>query len=143
MFAALTWTALLSLAAAPMGAAEVRAVLDAQVKSWNKGDLDGFLSAYWDDERLTFFSGGDVSKGIKAVRERYHKRYKAEGKEMGKLSFTEVEIEVVAADYAVVRGRFRLEMKAGEPTGLFTLWMRKQTGGWKIIHDHTSASEKK
>src|SRR3954466_12548762 len=92
----------------PKAARDVRAVLDAQVKAWNKGDLDGFLDAYWDDDRLTFYSGGDVNKGLKAVRERYHKRYKAEGKEMGTLSFSDLDIQVVAADFAVVRGRYRL-----------------------------------
>ena len=28
-------------------AAKVRAVLDAQVKAWNKGDLEGFMRGYW------------------------------------------------------------------------------------------------
>jgi uncharacterized protein (TIGR02246 family) len=131
------------LADEPRAARDVRAVLDAQVKAWNKGDLDGFLDGYWDDDRLTFYSGGDINKGLKAVRERYHKRYKAEGKEMGTLSFSDLDIQVVAADFAVVRGRYRLVMKKDEPTGLFTLWMRKLPGGWKVIHDHTSAGEKK
>jgi ketosteroid isomerase-like protein len=27
------------------------------------------------------------------------------------------------------------------PHGLFTLVLRKISGGWKIVHDHTSAAE--
>jgi beta-aspartyl-peptidase (threonine type) len=122
---------------------EIRTLLDAQVKAWNQGDLDGFVSAYWNDDRVTFFSGGDVSKGFKPLRDRYFKRYKAEGKEMGQLAFENLEIEPVGPDFATARGRFRLKMKEDQPPGLFTLWLRKFPDGWKIVHDHSSAAEKK
>lgn len=121
----------------------VRALLDAQVKAWNTGDLDGFLAAYWNDDRVTFFSGGDVSKGFKPLRDRYFQRYKAQGKEMGQLAFEDLEIETIAPDFAVARGRFRLQLKASKPTGLFTLWVKKTPEGWRITHDHTSAAETK
>ena len=124
-------------------ASEIRTLLDAQVKAWNQGDLDGFVSAYWNDDRVTFFSGGDVSKGFKPLRDRYFKRYKAEGKEMGQLAFENLEIEPVGPDFATARGRFRLKMKEDQPTGLVTLWLRKCPDGWKIVHDHSSAAEKK
>ena len=124
-------------------ASEIRTLLDAQVKAWNQGDLDGFVSAYWNDDRVTFFSGGDVSKGFKPLRDRYFKRYKAEGKEMGQLAFENLEIEPVGPDFATARGRFRLKMKEDQPTGLVTLWLRKFPDGWKIVHDHSSAAEKK
>jgi len=124
-------------------ASEIRTLLDAQVKAWNQGDLDGFVSAYWNDDRVTFFSGGDVSKGFKPLRDRYFKRYKADGKEMGQLAFENLEIEPVGPDFATARGRFRLKMKEDQPTGLFTLWLRKFPDGWKIVHDHSSAAEKK
>lgn len=122
---------------------QVRAVLEEQVAAWNAGDLDRFLETYWDDDGLTFFSGGDVNQGLKAVRERYNRRYRAEGKEMGRLSFTELEVFILGEKEAVARARWRLEMKTDNPGGLFTLWLRKMPGGWKIVHDHTSAAEKK
>ncbi len=121
----------------------VRALLDAQVKAWNTGDLDGFVSAYWNDDRVTFFSGNDVSRGFKPLRDRYFKRYKAEGKEMGQLAFEDLEIKSVSPDCAVARGRYRLKMKASEPTGLFTLWVKKTPEGWRITHDHTSTANPK
>jgi uncharacterized protein (TIGR02246 family) len=139
MFAMTAWAA----PAEDEAKKQVRAVLDAQVAAWNKGDLDRFLEGYWDDPGLTFFAGGNVSKGLKAVRERYQKRYKAEGKEMGKLSFSEMEVFILGEKEALVRARWQLEMKKDKPGGLFTLWMRKLPGGWKVVHDHTSAAEKK
>lgn len=122
---------------------EIRKVLLNQVEAWNRGDLDGFLSAYWQDDAVTFYSGGDVSKGFKSLRDRYFKRYKSDGKEMGRLSFSDLEVTPVDEKFAVSRGRFNLVLKEEKPTGLFTLWLRKFPEGWKIIHDHTSAAEKK
>lgn len=130
-------------------AADVRAVLDAQAAAWNKGDLDGFMAGYWNDERLTFISGGTILRGWKATKERYEKRYRADGKEMGKLTFSELEIEPLAPTAAVVRGKFELvfekepDPKKKRPSGRFTLVVKKFADGWKVTHDHTSVDEPK
>jgi beta-aspartyl-peptidase (threonine type) len=116
----------------------IREVLSAQVAAWNKGDLEGFMRGYWDSDRLTFFSGNMRNVGWKATLERYQKKYKSEGKEMGKLAFRDLEIEVLSADAAVVKGRFELDLGKEKPTGLFTLIFRKTPDGWRIVHDHTS-----
>jgi beta-aspartyl-peptidase (threonine type) len=116
----------------------IREVLDAQVVAWNKGDLDGFMKGYWQSEKLTFFSGATRTSGWKATLERYQKKYKADGKEMGKLTFRDLEIEELSADAAVVKGRFELDLGKDKPTGLFTLIFKKTPDGWRIVHDHTS-----
>jgi uncharacterized protein (TIGR02246 family) len=116
----------------------IRAVLDDQVAAWNKGDLPGFMKGYWNSKSLTFYSGKDKKQGWEETLERYKKRYQSDGKEMGKLSFAELEIQVIAPDHAVVKGRWKLEMKKENLEGLFTLIMRKTDDGWRIIHDHTS-----
>lgn len=130
----------------PTAEADIRGVLDAQVEAWNRGDLDGFMAGYKDTEHLRFASGDTVTTGFAATKERYFKRYKADGKEMGKLTFSEVTVEVDSHRMAIVRGRWHLkyEKSADEPHGLFTLTMRWSGGdGWKITSDHTSAAEKK
>lgn len=127
----------------------VRAVLDAQTVAWNKGDLDGFMAGYWNDDALTFISGGEITSGWKKTKERYEKRYKADGKEMGKLTFSELHVETFSPNAAMVRGKFELvfEKEQGEKkktaSGRFTLILRKYPDGWKIVHDHTSTDEKK
>jgi ketosteroid isomerase-like protein len=126
----------------PKGAAAeqaVRKVLDEQAKAWNKGDLDGFMAGYWKSPELTFSSGGDRTKGWQATLERYRKRYQGEGKEMGKLSFSDVEVVVLGADSAFVRGRFQLVRSKDKPSGIFTLILRRFPEGWRIVHDHTSS----
>jgi beta-aspartyl-peptidase (threonine type) len=120
----------------------VRAVLDGQVSDWNRGDLDSFLTGYWNSPKVVFQSGGQRIDGWEAMRDRYRKRYQAEGRAMGRLAFSGVEIEALGPDTAFVRGGWRLTMPDGtHPGGLFTLLFRKFPEGWKIVHDHTSAEE--
>ncbi len=125
--------------AADDSAAEaIRKVLDDQVAAWNKGDLKGFMAGYWRSPDLSFFSGKDKTRGWQATLERYQKRYQAEGKEMGKLTFREIEIEPLGPDGAWVRGRWQLQLSKETVGGLFTLIFKKFPDGWRIVHDHTS-----
>jgi uncharacterized protein (TIGR02246 family) len=148
-----TIVAFLVLLLAPVARADdekdIRAVLDAQAIAWNKGDLDGFMAGYWNDEKLTFISGGDITFGWKKTKERYVKRYQADGKEMGKLVFSDFHAEVLSPTAAVVRGKFELTFekekddKKKHARGRFTLILKKFPDGWKVTHDHTSAEEVK
>lgn len=116
----------------------VRKVLDDQVAAWNKGDLDGFMKGYWDSPELFFISGGKSVQGFKALKERYDTNYRGDGKEMGKLTFSEVHVEPLSPDAALVRGKWQVETKKETVGGWYTLLFRKLDGGWKITHDHTS-----
>jgi uncharacterized protein (TIGR02246 family) len=118
--------------------AAIRKVLDEQVAAWNREDLPGFMAGYWKSKDLTYFSGRERQQGWDAALARYEKRYRAEGKEMGTLSFSDLEIQVLSPDFALVKGRWKLEMKKENPVGLFTLVMKKTNQGWLIVHDHTS-----
>jgi len=120
-------------------AGSVRAVLDQQVRQWNAGDLEGFMQGYDKSPRTRFASGGDVNLGFQTVFDRYRKRY-GDRAAMGTLTFSEVDITVLAPDAAVVFGRYRLQREKDAPTGLFTLLFRKTGEGWRIVHDHTSAA---
>jgi len=117
----------------------IQKLLDDQAAAWNKGDLEGFMAGYWKSEKLSFFSGNKKTAGWDATYERYKKAYQSDGKEMGKLAFEELSIELLGDNHAVVRGRFRLKLKSESPTGIFTLIVRKLPEGWRIVHDHTSS----
>jgi beta-aspartyl-peptidase (threonine type) len=122
----------------PKPADAIRKVLDDQVVAWNKGDLKTFMAGYWESPKLSFYSGSNKTQGWKETLERYRKRYQADGKEMGKLSFSELDVEMLGPDAALVRGRWHVEMTKEKHAGLFTLIVRKLPDGWKIVHDHTS-----
>jgi beta-aspartyl-peptidase (threonine type) len=120
--------------------AAIRKVLDDQVAAWNRGDLDGFMQGYWNSDHLTFFSDDNVEQGWQETYDRYRRRYQAEGKEMGTLNFEDLTIDQTGPKSALVRGRWRLAFKDGKTRGgLFTLLLREEDPGWRIVHDHTSA----
>jgi ketosteroid isomerase-like protein len=120
----------------------IQQVLDAQVQSWNRHDLAGFMTGYWNSPQLTFFSGGELASGWQQAFERYQRRYQSAPGQMGRLEFSELSIETLAPDAAFVRGHWKLTTADGKtPHGLFTLIFRKFPEGWKIVHDHTSAAE--
>ncbi len=116
----------------------IRHVLDSQVAAWNKGDLKGFMTTYWNSPELVFFSGKDVTKGWQGTYDRFQKRYQTEGREMGKLTFHDIEIEPLGPDAGFVRARFELVTSKDKTGGLFTLLVKKLPEGWRIVHDHTS-----
>jgi len=116
----------------------IQQVLDEQTAAWNKGDLQGFMKGYRKSDRLTFFSGDKKTTGWQATLDRYQKKYQGEGKEMGQLTFSEIAIDLLGPDAALVRGRFTLVLGGSKPTGLFTLILKKLPEGWRIVHDHTS-----
>jgi ketosteroid isomerase-like protein len=138
----------LLLAAAFAGAADgstadvkaaVDQVLHTQQDAWNRHDLEAFMAGYWNSPDLTFFSGAHPTAGWQGALDRYRKTYQGEGKEMGKLEFSDTRIEPLGADAAFVRGAWHLTLSNGKtPHGLFTLVFRKFPDGWKIVHDHTS-----
>ena len=117
---------------------DIRRVLDDQVKAWNRGDLVAYMAGYWKSPKLTFSSGKDHTKGWQQTLARYRKRYQGEGREMGKLSFSDLVVTPLGPDSAFVRGRWQLVRSKDQPGGLFTLIFRRLPEGWRIIHDHTS-----
>lgn len=113
------------------------AILANQAEDWNKGDIEGFMKAYWNSEDLTFSSGGKTERGWKATRDRYLKGY-PDRETMGKLTFSQLEVFPLGESAALMLGRWKLERK--EPVGgNFSLVWRKIDGSWLIVHDHTSS----
>jgi uncharacterized protein (TIGR02246 family) len=118
---------------------EIRTVLRAQQEAWNGGDIDRFMNGYARDETTVFVSGDEVMRGWQTVRDRYLKKYSDRAK-MGRLTFSDLEIEQLGPDSAVALGRWELKRASDNPHGHFTLIFRKTPDGWRIVHDHTSAA---
>ena len=128
-----------SIVFADSSAQEIRRVLSDQVQAWNRGDLDAFMNGY-ENSPDTVFIGKAMQRGYEAVRRRYHEQYPTREK-MGELSFSDLSIKLLGADYASVTGAFHLGRAAsagGNASGVFSLLFRRTPAGWKIILDHTS-----
>ena len=122
----------------PSDRTAIEATLAAQRDAWNRGDLDAFMDAY-DREQLVFTSGGNIRRGWDETLARYRQRY-GDGGKMGQLSFSELEIDPVAADAAVVLGHWEVSESPEAGRGVFTLVMVRRGDAWRIVHDHTSAA---
>lgn len=110
-----------------------------QAEAWNRGDLDAFMEAYWKSPNLTFSSGGETTRGWEETLARYRKRY-PDRETMGKLTFSELETQMLGSNAALTLGRWSLDRK--EPAqGNFSLVWRKLDGAWRIVHDHSSSSK--
>jgi uncharacterized protein (TIGR02246 family) len=115
----------------------IKAVLNAQVDAWNKGDLASFVTTYADDCLLV---GKQVVRGRPAVLARYQKSY-SNAAAMGKLEFSDLEVHAVDPQVALVIGHFHLTRTAeggGDASGVFSLVFHRIDGTWQIVLDHTS-----
>jgi beta-aspartyl-peptidase (threonine type) len=97
------------------------------------------MQHYWKSDQLTFSSGGQTQRGWAATMQRYRERYPTPEK-MGKLRFSELEVQPLESTAALVLGRWHLSRVGEEVEGNFSLVFRLIDGRWKIVHDHTSMS---
>lgn len=117
----------------------IRAVLDAQVAAWNRGDVETYMNGYDRSPNTEFVGGDSITRGWQQVLDRYKKKYDTRDK-MGTLNFSDLKISVLSKDAALVLGRWRLKRANDEPHGTFTLLFRKTKAGWRIVHDHSSSA---
>lgn len=115
---------------------QIERVLQEQDEAWNKGDIDGFMRAYWHSPELSFSAGGKLVRGWEGIRERYKTRY-PDRSAMGTLSFSDLEIMSLGRNHVLVLGRWRVAAQSVSQ-GAFSLVMRRDHEQWLIIHDHTS-----
>ena len=120
---------------------QVKNVLTAQVESWNRGDIEGFMQGYWNSDSTMFNSGGSLERGYKEVLARYKKSYGTKEK-MGQLEFNELVVRQISPTSVVAMGVWKLHRAKDQPWGRFTLIVEKKPEGWRITHDHTSSAEK-
>ncbi|MBK9527739.1 MAG: nuclear transport factor 2 family protein [Acidobacteria bacterium] len=118
--------------------AAIRKIMDDQDAAWNRGDLEAFMSiGYWKSDKLKFVSGDKITYGWQQTLDNYKKTYGTPDK-MGKLTFSNLEIELLSKDAAFVTGSWHLKREKDAPQGKFTLLFRKLKEGWRIVVDHSS-----
>jgi ketosteroid isomerase-like protein len=120
--------------------AAISLVLEKQVDSWNKGDLEAYMQGYWKSDSLVFIGASGPKYGWKTTLDNYKRAYPTKEK-MGQLSFKIIEMEVNSESNAVVIGKWQLQRETDKPMGYFSLFWKKINGDWKIIMDHSSSSE--
>ncbi len=119
---------------------DIRSVLEGQVAAWNRGDVDGYMTGYWNSDSTVFVSGGTMTTGYREVLARYKKNYNTPEK-MGTLNFRSVTVRLLTPKAAIASGIWELVRKSDRPWGRFTLILEKKVEGWRITHDHTSTAQ--
>jgi len=114
----------------------IREVLNTQEIAWNEGDIDKFMQGYWKSDSLMFIGTG-ITQGWNATIERYRKSY-PDRDAMGQLKFTFYDFKFIDNNACLVTGKYQLKRKADEPSGMFTLLLKKFGNDWLIVYDHTS-----
>jgi ketosteroid isomerase-like protein len=117
----------------------VRSVVEAQQAAWNRGDIDGFMDGYDRSDSTTFVSGDELTQGWQTVLDRYKQRYTSR-EQMGTLSFSDLDIQVLNNTLVLADGRWKLTRANDTPHGRFTLVFRQTAAGWRIIHDTTTSA---
>ena len=116
---------------------EIRAMLAAQTKSWNKGDLQSFMQPYWKSDSLMFVGKSGVVWGWQQTLDNYKEGY-PNADAMGQLSFDIILVKELSKDYYHVTGKWMLKRTIGDLSGHYTLLVRRMAGQWKIVYDHSS-----
>ncbi|MGN7719656.1 YybH family protein [Chitinophaga sp. 22620] len=115
----------------------IKALMDAQLKAWNAGNLEGFMDTYWKSDSLLFIGKKGLTYGWQATLDNYRKSYP--GKEgMGTLAFNLLEFKKLPGDTYFVVGQWSLTRTISNLSGHFSILLRKISGEWKIVADHSS-----
>jgi ketosteroid isomerase-like protein len=142
---------------------QVRTALRSGSEAWNRGDLDTYLDGYTDDARYVseslartrLLASEMAITGKEAIETLFTdvferaKQYQAKQTTVpkgvaGLLGFSEVTVQMIGDDNAVVFGHYCLELsQAVTDTGVFTLHVvRNEQGTWQILSEHSSAAPK-
>ena len=121
----------------PKDELSIRKILEDQTAAWNRGDIDGFMNGYWENDSLMFIGKSGVTYGWSNTLKNYKKNY-PDTAAMGKLAFTLIEVKKLSEEYYHVTGKWFLKRSIGDIGGHYTLLFRKINGRWVIISDHSS-----
>ena len=116
---------------------EITALLNKQIQSWNRGNLDEFMSGYWHSDSLMFIGKSGLTYGYANTLNNYKKNY-SDSSKMGKLFFDILQVKKLSATYYWVVGKWFLKRSIGDTGGHYTLLFKKINGKWMIIADHST-----
>lgn len=115
----------------------IRKALQTQTECWNRGDINGFMKTYWQDDSLMFVGKNGVKWGWQTTLNNYKKNY-PDTTAMGKLFFDIILVKRLSTAYYYVVGRWYLKRSIGDLSGHYDLLFRKINGRWLIVSDHSS-----
>jgi hypothetical protein len=114
---------------------EILSVMDNQVKEWNAGSLEGYMSGFWKSDSLRMVSKVGIQYGWNLTLDMYKKSIKSK-EAMGKLQLKAEVLDFLNKDIVFIIGRWGVEAKESAGGHYTQIW-RKLNGKWVITVDHT------
>lgn len=115
----------------------IKQILENQTRAWNRGDIEAYMTGYWQSDSLLFIGKSGIKYGYQNTLNNYKKGY-PDTAAMGKLTLDILQMKRLSVLYFFVVGKWHLQRTIGDIGGHFTLLMRKVKGKWVIISDHSS-----
>lgn len=115
----------------------IRELMARQSAAWNRGDIEGFMKGYWENDSLMFVGKSGVTYGYNNTLQNYKKGY-PDTAAMGKLTFTLIKVKWLSKKYYFVVGKWYLQRSIGDLSGHYNLLFEKIDGNWVIVTDHSS-----
>lgn len=115
---------------------DILSVMKSQEKSWNNGDLKGYMKGYYQSDSLIFVSKHGTTYGWENTLSNCQKAYPNKEK-MGILSFSDIKVKRLKRDITFVVGKWKITTDETTISGVYSLIFRKFGKDWRIISDHT------
>lgn len=115
----------------------IRKMLSAQVVEWNKGNIDGYMKGYWENDSLLFIGSKGPRYGYETTLKRYKEAY-PDTAHTGQLISAITRMQKLSPEYYFIVGTWELKRSVGDVGGSYTLLLRKIKGTWVIVCDHSS-----
>lgn len=116
---------------------EILSILERQTAAWNRGDLEGFMKGYWENDSLMYIGRNGVTYGFDPTLANYRRNY-GDTARMGRLRFDILHVKRLSRNWYHVVGRWSLRRSVGDAGGHYTLLFRRIRGRWVIVSDHSS-----
>ena len=110
-----------------------------QQRSWNEGNIEEFMSFYWNNDSLMFIGKNGIQYGWQTTLDNYQKSYRNQ-QEMGELNFTNLHCKLLGDQHYQITGNWKLirNDSLGNLSGFYSLLWKKIDDRWVIVYDHTN-----
>ena len=110
-------------------------------ETWNRGDMQGYLALYQQDDSLRLTFGNTIVEGWNALDTLFRKSY-PDPLRMGRFSIDELNVQMLGDDTAVAFGNFTHVFPHETIRGGYSHVLTQTQGGeWVIRHERTSRGE--
>lgn len=122
---------------APLGR-EVAGIEYAQLAAWNRHDLTGYLSFYWNSPELISLSNGDELVGYSAVASQFLGAFSKDPSSMGNPRLNRLRVKLLGPDTAVVVASYVVTTSKHVDSCEDTSLVRRFSEGWRIVFESTN-----